>query len=296
MLLEAPGVVAGAVVGVPDERLGERVVAVVEAERRSTRTPSAPTAWPTWPSTRSPSASSSSTSSPGTPWARSSAPSWRACSTDVLGSRTRTAGLRTGRAGRPTVRRPRPVLWSVWTGVDDHGARGTLTDGERHRGGGRTGAVGLDGEVEPHLGLVRDAAAGVVVRAGGHDRRRRRSCRCGRGRRARSPAAAWSSPCTLSVTVGLAAVHDGGDLRGAVVGGLGTSSPAGRAAHRRRGPGWGPPRRRWMPRRAARRHQPRGPSGVGWWGWGSWHLRPLGGRRPSSGIAPLRDRPDGGER
>ena len=32
VLLEAPGVVAGAVLGVPDERLGERVVAVVEAE------------------------------------------------------------------------------------------------------------------------------------------------------------------------------------------------------------------------------------------------------------------------
>ena len=31
VLLEAPGVVASAVVGVPDERLGERVVAVVEA-------------------------------------------------------------------------------------------------------------------------------------------------------------------------------------------------------------------------------------------------------------------------
>ncbi len=32
VLLEAPGVVAGAVFGVPDERLGERVMAVVEAE------------------------------------------------------------------------------------------------------------------------------------------------------------------------------------------------------------------------------------------------------------------------
>ena len=32
VLLEAPGVVASAVFGVPDERLGERVVAVVEAE------------------------------------------------------------------------------------------------------------------------------------------------------------------------------------------------------------------------------------------------------------------------
>jgi long-chain acyl-CoA synthetase len=32
VLLEAPGVAAGAVFGVPDERLGERVVAVVEVE------------------------------------------------------------------------------------------------------------------------------------------------------------------------------------------------------------------------------------------------------------------------
>ena len=32
VLLEAPGVVASAVIGVPDERLGERVVAVVEAD------------------------------------------------------------------------------------------------------------------------------------------------------------------------------------------------------------------------------------------------------------------------
>ena len=32
VLLEAPGVVASAVFGVPDERLGERVVAVVEAD------------------------------------------------------------------------------------------------------------------------------------------------------------------------------------------------------------------------------------------------------------------------
>ena len=57
VLLEAPGVVASAVIGVPDERLGERVVAVVERRRRSTRTPSAPTARPTSPSTRCPSAS-----------------------------------------------------------------------------------------------------------------------------------------------------------------------------------------------------------------------------------------------
>ena len=39
VLLDAPGVVASAVIGVPDERLGERVVAVVEADvdRRSVR-------------------------------------------------------------------------------------------------------------------------------------------------------------------------------------------------------------------------------------------------------------------
>ncbi len=36
VLLEAPGVAAGAVFGVPDERLGERVVAVVEAARGAT--------------------------------------------------------------------------------------------------------------------------------------------------------------------------------------------------------------------------------------------------------------------
>ena len=66
VLLEAPGVAAGAVLGVPDERLGERVVAVVEPApaRPSTRTPCARTAWPTSPSTRCPSASWWSSTAP----------------------------------------------------------------------------------------------------------------------------------------------------------------------------------------------------------------------------------------
>ena len=67
VLLEAPGVAACAVLGVPDERLGERVVAVRGAGcpgPPSTRRRVRATAWPTSPSTRCRSASSSSTSLP----------------------------------------------------------------------------------------------------------------------------------------------------------------------------------------------------------------------------------------
>ena len=59
VLLDAPGVDAGAVLGVPDERLGERVVAVVEAAAGAEVDVDDVRAhcWPTWPGTRCPSAS-----------------------------------------------------------------------------------------------------------------------------------------------------------------------------------------------------------------------------------------------
>ena len=81
VLLEAPGIAACAVVGVPDDRLGERVVAVVEATEADGSIDEvavrAHCLGRTSPATRSPSASSSSRPSPATPWARSSAPPCR---------------------------------------------------------------------------------------------------------------------------------------------------------------------------------------------------------------------------
>ena len=67
VLHELPDVDACAVVGVPDERLGERVMVAVELDRRRHRhraTSCARTASPTSPSTRCRSAGSSSTRFP----------------------------------------------------------------------------------------------------------------------------------------------------------------------------------------------------------------------------------------
>ena len=82
VLHERPEIEACAVVGMPDERLGERVAVAVQLATAppSARTNCASTAWPTWPSTRCPSAGSSSTTSPATPWARSNAATSPPCS------------------------------------------------------------------------------------------------------------------------------------------------------------------------------------------------------------------------
>ena len=73
VLLEAPGVVASAVIGVPDERLGERVVAVVEAQTLDEARPAHCEA--NLARYKVPERFVRVDQLPGTRWARSSAPS-----------------------------------------------------------------------------------------------------------------------------------------------------------------------------------------------------------------------------